>query len=256
MKGLLDGAAGVGAVVAALLLWEAAVRALNVSPHLLPPPSAVAEAFGDHADLFLEHGLPTLEESFAGFGLAALAGFVLGLVLFASHLVQRAVMPWILAAQIVPKIALAPLFVVWLGVGAPCRMAFAVFIAFFPVLIATVAGLSATDRGALGLCRALGAAPWQTLLRVRLPFAMPHLLAGLKTAATLALLGIVIGEFVTAQQGLGYLVLLAGNIDETALMLAAIALLLGVGALLYAAVLLLEWLFARWYGAPIPAGEF
>ena len=85
---------------------------------------------------------------------------------------------------------------------------------------------------------------------------MPHLLAGLKTAATLALLGIVIGEFVTAQKGLGYLVLLAGNIDETALMLAAIALLLGAGVLLYAAVLLLEWLFVRWYAAPISTGEF
>jgi ABC-type nitrate/sulfonate/bicarbonate transport system permease component len=256
MRRLAEGMQGVAAVMAALLLWEAAVRVLRVSPRLLPPPSAVGAAFAEHADLFLQHGVPTLAETFAGFGLAALCGFALGLALFGSVLVQRAVMPWILAAQIVPKIALAPLFVVWLGVGAPCRMAFAVFIAFFPVLVATVAGLSTTERGALGLCRALGAGPVQTLLRVRLPFAMPHLLAGLKTAATLALLGVVIGEFVTAQQGLGYLVLLAGNIDETALMLAAIGLLLGVGALLYAAILLLEWVFGRWYGAPMVVGEF
>lgn len=257
MRGWVSEAlAAVGAVLVGLLVWEAAVRALHVPIRLLPPPTAVGEAFAAHWDLFVEHGAPTLIETFAGFGLAVVAGFVLGALLFGSVTMQSAVMPWVLAAQIVPKIALAPLFVVWLGVGAPCRMAFAVFIAFFPVLIATVAGLQATDRGALMLCRALGAARWQTMVRVRLPFALPHLLAGLKTAATLALLGIVIGEFVTAQKGLGYLVLLAGNIDETALMLAAIGLLLGVGALLYGAVLLLEWLGGRWYGAPMTAGEF
>ena len=253
MRWLAEGALS---VLAALLAWEAATRLFHVSPRLLPPPSEVASAIAEHLGLLLEHAVPTAVETTVGFALAALAGIILGVTLFGSRLAQAAAMPWILAAQIVPKIALAPLFMVWLGVGAPCRLAFAVFIAFFPVLIATVAGLAATDRGALDLCRGLGAARWQTMLLVRLPFAVPHLLAGLKTAATLALLGIVIGEFVTAQRGLGYLVLLAGNIDETALMLAAIALLLGVGAVLYGAVLLLEAGFARWYGAPIAAGEF
>lgn len=249
-------AEGVGSVLAALLAWEGAVRLFHVSPRLLPPASEVAAAVAEHLGLLVEHAVPTAVETFVGFGLATLVGFVLGVMLFGSRLAQAAAMPWILVAQIKPKIALAPLFVVWLGVGAPCRLAFAVFIAFFPVLIATVAGLAATDRGALALCRGLGAARWQTMLLVRLPFAVPHLVAGWKTAATLALLGIVIGEFVTAQRGLGYLVLLAGNIDETALMLAAIAWLLGVGAMLYGAVLLLEAGFARWYGAPMTAGEF
>ena len=243
-------------ILAALLAWEAATRLFHVAPRLLPPPSEVAASITEHLGLLLEHALPTTIETFAGFGLATAAGFALGIMLFSSSLAQAATMPWILAAQIVPKIALAPLFVVWLGVGAPCRLAFAVFIAFFPVLIATVAGLSATDRAALALCRGLGAARWQTMLLVRLPFAVPHLLAGLKTAATLALLGIVIGEFVTAQRGLGYLVLLAGNIDETALMLAAITLLLAVGAALYGTVLALEAAFARWYATPMTAGEF
>ena len=256
MRRVLDGLGGVLSIAAALLLWEAAVRLLHVSPHLLPPPSDVLASLDEHFALLMEHAVPTALETFAGFGLAGAVGFALGLLLFGSRLLEAAAMPWILAAQIVPKIALAPLFVVWLGVGAPCRMVFATFIAFFPVLIATVAGLGAADRGALALCRALGAARWQTMLHVRLPFAVPHLLAGLKTAATLALLGIVIGEFVTAQKGLGYIVLLAGNIDETALMLAAIALLLAVGALLYGAVLLAEWAAARWYGAPMPAGAF
>ncbi len=165
-----------------------------------------------------------------------------------SATTTRLLCPILLLFQLLSKIVLAPPFVVWLQVGAPCRLAFAVFIAFFPLRIATVAGLAAPDQGALALCRGLGAARWQTLLMVRLPFAVPHLLAGLKTAATLALLGIVIGEFVTAQRGLGHLVLLAGNIAETALMLAAIVMLLAIGTALHGTVLLLEAAFALvWY---------
>lgn len=256
MSRLRGAVSGISAVLLMLAAWEILVRALHISTHLLPPPSDVAQSLIDHGDLFAQHGIPTALETLAGFILASFIGCAFGVVLFISPLAQAATMPWILAAQIVPKIALAPLFVVWLGVGAPCRMVFAVFIAFFPVLIATVAGLSATDRGALQLSRALGASPVQTMLKIRLPFAVPHLLAGLKTAATLALLGIVIGEFVTAQRGLGYLVMLAGSIDETALMLAAITGLLVVGAALYALVLLAEAVFARWYGAPIIVGDF
>ncbi len=244
------------AVAAMVAAWEGLVRGLPVSPDLLAPPSAVLEALLRHPELRLEHGLATARETALGFVLACLAGVVPGALLSTSALLRRVAMPWVLALQIVPKMALAPLFVVWLGVGAPCRMAFAVFIAFFPVLIGTTAGLAGTDSGALRLCRVLGASWWQTVLWVRLPYAVPQLLAGMKTAATMALLGVVIGEFVTAQQGLGYVVMFAASLGETALVLAAIVLLCGIGLVLYGAVLLAELGFARWYGAPMPAGEF
>ncbi|MEJ1975815.1 MAG: ABC transporter permease [Acetobacteraceae bacterium] len=230
------------------------MRLFRVSPKLLPPPTEVAAAIAGHFGLLAANSVPTAAETLGGFLLAAGIGFLLGAALSASRL-ARDTLPWILVAQIVPKIALAPLFVVWLGVGAPCRLAFAVFIAFFPVLVATVAGLGATDPAALRLCAALGARGWQTVLRVRLPYAVPHILAGLKTAATLSLLGVVLGEFVTAQQGLGYLVLFAGSIDETALMLAAVVLLCVIGVALYGLVLLAEALFARWYGGPDGGGR-
>jgi NitT/TauT family transport system permease protein len=244
------------AVLAMLLGWEALVRGKAVSADLLAPPSAVLEALLRHPEILLDQGISTARETALGFVLACLIGAAMGAALSSAALLRRVSMPWVLALQIVPKMALAPLFVVWLGVGAPCRLAFAVFIAFFPVLIGTTAGLAGTDSGALRLCRVLGAGWWQTVLRVRLPYAVPQLLAGMKTAATMALLGVVIGEFVTAQQGLGYVVMFAASLGETALVLAAITLLCGIGVALYGVVLLAEWAFARWYGAPMPAGEF
>ncbi|WP_149538882.1 ABC transporter permease [Siccirubricoccus phaeus] len=253
MRGAL---ASLGAVAALVALWEAAVRFIPISPNLLAPPSAIAEALALHPALLLEHGWATAHEALLGFLLAALAGMALGAALSASALLRQALMPFVLALQIVPKMALAPLFVVWLGVGAPCRMAFAIFIAFFPVLIGTMAGLAGTESGALRLCRVLGASWWQTLWRVRLPYAVPQLLAGLKTAATMALLGVVIGEFVTAQQGLGYVVMFGASLGETALVLAAITLLCAIGLVLYGVVLAAELAFGLWYKAPLPAGEF
>jgi NitT/TauT family transport system permease protein len=248
--------AGTLAVLFTLLVWEAAVPGLHISASLLVPPSAVVAALFAYPEVLLEQGRSTALETGIGFLLATLAGALGGAALSASALLRRLAMPWVLALQIVPKMALAPLFVVWLGVGAPCRMAFAVFIGFFPVLVGTVTGLRSADAGALRLCAALGATAWQTAWRVRLPYAVPQMLAGMKTASTMALLGVVIGEFVTAQQGLGYVVMFASSLGEMGLVLAAIALLCGIGAVAYGAVLALEAGFARWYRAPIPAGSF
>jgi NitT/TauT family transport system permease protein len=253
MKAALGSLLAVAGMVA---MWEALVRWLPISPGLLAPPSAVLAALVEHPDLLAEHAAATAGETVLGFLLACVVGASLGALLSGFDAFRRVAMPWVLALQIVPKMALAPLFVVWLGVGAPCRLAFAIFLAFFPVLIGTMAGLAGTDRGALLLCHALGATAWQTTVRVRLPYAVPQLLAGMKTAATMALLGVVIGEFVTAQQGLGYLVMFAASLGETALVLAAIVLLCVIGLALYGAVLLAERGFARWYGAPVPAGAF
>jgi NitT/TauT family transport system permease protein len=159
-------------------------------------------------------------------------------------------MPYLLALQIVPKIALAPLFIVWLGTGTPCRLVIAVFLALFPVTISGVAGLLSADPNVLRLCTALSASRLQMIVRVRLPYALPHLFAGLKVAATMILLGVTIGEFVTAQAGLGYIILFASSIGQTALVFAAIVLLCAIGLALYAAVTVAERLYARWFGAP------
>ena len=233
-----------------LVGWEVAVPLLHVSQSALVPPSAIAQAIASHPDILLQHMAITAGETAEGFVLAVVFGVLLAAVIASSRVLRGLLMPWLLLLQIVPKIALAPLFIVWLGNGTPCRMVFAVFLALFPAVVAGVAGLLSADRNALLLCAALGASRVQEIVQVRLPYAMPHLFAGLKVAATMTLLGVTIGEFVTAQGGLGYIILFASSIGQTALVFAAIMLLCLIGLALYAAVAAAEHLYGGWFGAP------
>ena len=237
--------------IGVLAAWEASVPLLGISPAVLVPPSAIAASIFGHAEILLPHLVVTATETLEGFALAMLMGVVLAGLIASSGLLRGVVMPYLLAMQIVPKIALAPLFIVWLGTGAPCRLAFSVFLALFPVTVAGVAGLLSADRNVLRLCAALGASRLQEVVRIRLPYALPHLFAGLKVAATMILLGVTIGEFVTAQGGLGYIILFASSIGETALMFAALVLLCLIGLALYAAVAVAEQAYGRWFGAPL-----
>ena len=233
-------------------VWELGVRLLHVSTAVLVPPSAIVVAATSHPDILLHHMAITAAETVEGFALAAALGVLLAALIASSHALRRTLMPWLLVVQIVPKIALAPLFIVWLGTGTPCRMVFTVFLALFPVTVSGVAGLLSADRNALLLFAALRASRLQQIVRIRLPYAMPHLFAGLKVAATMVLLGVTIGEFVTAQGGLGYIILFASSLGETALMFAALVLLCVIGLALYAVVAIAEYLYGGWFGAPMP----
>jgi NitT/TauT family transport system permease protein len=232
--------------------WEAGARLLHVSTAILVPPSAIVASAGAHPVILLHHMAITAAETIEGFVLAAGLGVLLAALIASSAVLRRMLMPWLLIVQIVPKIALAPLFIVWLGTGTPCRMVFTVFLALFPVTVAGVAGLLSADRNVLLLYTALRASRLQQIVRVRLPYALPHLFVGLKVAATMVLLGVTIGEFVTAQGGLGYIILFASSIGETALMFAALVLLCLIGLALYAAVAVAEQVYARWFGVPSP----
>lgn len=238
-----------------LIAWEAAVRATGASSMVIVPPSAVVAVLAQHHAILAIHALPTFLETATGFALAAALGIALGTAIAASERVRQAIYPNMVLFQVIPKVALAPLFIVWLGVGSPSRLAFAVFIAFFPVAVATAAGLSGTSRTALRLCRSLTASGWQTFVFVRFPFAVPYIFAGLKVGVTMAVIGVVVGEFVTAQAGLGYIVMFASSAAETALAFAAILLLCAVGLVLYGVVALAELAARRALGAPMPAGE-
>lgn len=233
-------------------VWQIGVPLLHVSNAVLVPPSAIVAAVVGHPDILLHHAAITAVETIEGFALAAGIGMVLAALIASSQAVRGLLMPWLLVVQIVPKIALAPLFIVWLGTGTPCRMVFTVFLALFPVTVAGVAGLLSADRDVLLLYAALRASRVQEIVQVRLPYALPHLFAGLKVAATMVLLGVTIGEFVTAQGGLGYIILFASSIGQTALMFAALVLLCLIGLALYAAVAIAEHVYGRWYGAPLP----
>ncbi|MCK8785892.1 ABC transporter permease [Roseomonas sp. NAR14] len=240
----------------ALAAWEWGARASGVSAMVLVPPSAVWSVLANSWPILLEHTLVTLREVTAGFLLAAGGGIALGTLLTASTRIRQTIQPLVVFFQLIPKIALAPLFIVWLGVGPSSRLAFVLFIAFFPVAVSTAAGLMSAERNALLLCRSLTATGWQTFHSVRFPYAVPHIFAGLKICATVAMIGQVVGEFVTAQQGLGYIVMFASAAAETALVFAAVTLLCGLGLLLYGVVAVAEWLVLRWFGAPISSSQF
>jgi NitT/TauT family transport system permease protein len=154
----------------------------------------------------------------------------------------------VLFFQLIPKIALAPLFILWFGIGPSSRLAYIIFISFFPVVLASVTGLLATPPEMLRLCRAYSARPADVFLRVRFPYAVPMIFSGLKISVTLAIVGVVVGEFISAQAGLGYLILFASSQADTPLAMAAITVLCVIGLALYGAVVLAESVILRRLG--------
>jgi NitT/TauT family transport system permease protein len=237
-----------GAAIATLLLWQAFVNLDRVSPTILPPPTAVVGQISEHFSFLMKHALPTTLETLLAFGISIPLGIVLGGLMTCSTTLNRAFFPNIVFFQLIPKIALAPMFVVWLGIGLPSRVVFSVFISFFPILIATATGLQAVNRDMLRLCHSLDASEWQVLVHVRFPTALPHIFTGMKVAVTLAIIGIVVGEFIAAQAGLGYLILFAASRQQADLGLACITVLCTVGLLLYGAVALGERAMMRFFG--------
>lgn len=231
-----------------ILLWEALVRFYQLPVSLLPAPSVVCARLLETYPIVLEHAVPTTVESALGFLLATVLGIGLAIALTYSRVFNAAIYPSVVFFQLIPKIALAPLFVVWLGIGMESRLAFAVFISFFPIVIATEAGLRSTPADMLRLCRALTATNWQVFASVRLPYAVPYIFSGMKIAVTFAIIGVIVGEFITAQKGLGYIIIFASSQADTALILAAIFVLCVIGLGLFGLVAAAERLAARLYG--------
>lgn len=246
----------VGFAAAMLLVWQVLTVKLAVSSMLLVPPTAIWEVLVQSWPILAAQAWPTLANAVVGFLLASVIGIALGGALVVSRRVEQAFWPHVLIFQLIPKVAVAPLFIIWLGMGPTSRLCFAVFLSFFPIAVSAAAGFRSVDRTALRLCQSLTASTWQTFVRVRMPYAIPHIFAGLKVGVTVAIIGVVIGEFVTAQEGLGYIIMFASSAAETALVFAAIALLCLIGLALYGAVVLAELFVRRWYGAPIDVGGF
>jgi NitT/TauT family transport system permease protein len=230
--------------------WQLSVTRGGISPILLPLPEQVLSTMWSNLPLLREHGLHSAGEAVLALAISASLGLVLALAISRSRLVRAALYPNLLVFELVPKIALAPLFIIWIGTGADSRLTFATFLAFFPVLVATLAGLVATDPMLIRLCQSLDASRWQIFSQVRFPYALPYFFSGLKIASVMATIGIIVGEFITGNRGLGYITMFAASNMESSLMLAAICLLCLVGVLLYGFVALLENLVNRRYGRP------
>jgi NitT/TauT family transport system permease protein len=190
-------------------LWEWAVRAWNVPDFLVPAPSTVASALarGVRTGLYLTNFWITLFEALVGFVLAAVAGIVLGAIIAQFRLVERTFYPYLVALQTLPKIAIAPLIIVWFGFGISSKVIIAGTVAFFPVLVNVIVGLKTVDAAKLDLMRSLRASHWQTFRLVTFPNALPFVFAGLDIAIVFSVLGAIVGEFVGSQKGLGNLIL-------------------------------------------------
>jgi NitT/TauT family transport system permease protein len=233
---------------ALLLLWQFAAVRLHISAVILPTPTAIAYELWNALPVLVDQAGPTAVDTLLAFAVAAVLGIGLAIVLTYSPLLRDTLYPNLVFFQLVPKVALAPLFVIWLGFGSPARVAFAAFISFFPVVIAAAVGFAGTDPSALRLCRSLTASEWQCFLLVRFPFALPAIFSGFKVAMTMAVIGVIIGEFISSQAGLGHYILNAGSRLETADVFAALGVLCGLGVALYGAVALAEFGVRRVYG--------
>jgi NitT/TauT family transport system permease protein len=234
--------------------WELFCRASRVSPLLLPPPSAVWSVLSENWGILFQQSVPTTLENITSFAVATLLGVALAVAITFSAWVREALYPNIVMFQLIPKIALAPLFIVWLGVGSRSCIVIAIFIAFFPVVISTATGLVSAKPEVIQLCRSLTASEWQMFRLARFPYAMPFVFAGMKVAVTMAMIGVIVGEFITAQTGLGYIIMFASSAGETATVLAAIVLLCGIGLALFSLVALGEIAVQHWYGGEMPVG--
>jgi len=238
--------------VAANAVWEAAVRALAVPAYLLPPPSAVATALVAHGGTLLRGVAITGSAALLGFALAASLGVAAAVAIAGARWVERAVYPFTVFLQTVPLVAIAPLLVVWFGIGIRPVAVAAFVVSVFPVIVNTVTGLRSTDPALLDLFRLAGATPTARLLKLRLPAALPSIFAGLKVAAGLAVIGAVVGEFVASyagdDAGIGMLVLTYSRESHTDRLFAAVGLASLLGLALFAAVSLAAWLtLRRWH---------
>jgi len=236
------------------LAWEILCHLTGVSPVLLPPPSAVWTVLSQNPAILFQHAVPTTIETVASFVAATILGVVLAVAITFSAWVREALYPNIVMFQLIPKIALAPLFIVWLGVGGGSVIVVGLFIAFFPVVVSTATGLVSAKPEVLQLCRSLTASRWQIFCLARFPYATPFIFAGMKVGVTMAMIGVIVGEFITAQAGLGYIIMFASSAGETATVLAAIVLLCGIGLALFGLVVLAEQGMRRWYGGEMPVG--
>ncbi|HLI11102.1 MAG TPA: ABC transporter permease [Alphaproteobacteria bacterium] len=235
----------IGAIVL-LACWHFYVVGFHVPLAVLPKPSQILAPIIKDRDLLLSQGWVTLKECIYGFALAFAIGVPIAVAVATSRVLNQMFYPLLIAMQSVPKVALAPIVLVWLGTGIESKLAIAWLVAFFPIVVDTAAGLRATPAELLELARSLRATRLQIFFKIQFPAALPFVMSGCKVAVTLAVIGAVIGEFVGSSAGLGNLLLVANSQVDTPLAFAALFALAALGILLYGAVALVELALSPW----------
>jgi ABC-type nitrate/sulfonate/bicarbonate transport system permease component len=236
----------VGLLVLLLLGWQAYVRIDNTPRWFLPAPSDVARELVHSRALLWRHTWTTLQEVLVGFVFAFLLGVLLAVAIAASRVLERALYPLLVATQAVPIIALAPVLLIWFGYGMTPKVVVVVLTCFFPIAVSMVDGLRAADPDALALLRSMGASRAQLLRLVRIPAALPHMFSGLRIAAAVSVIGAIVGEWVGASSGLGYLMTRSAAQFQTPRLYAAVAIAATLGIALFTLVSVIERLALPW----------
>jgi ABC-type nitrate/sulfonate/bicarbonate transport system permease component len=227
--------------------WQLYTVVSGISPLLLPSPWEIARSVVANAGLFTDNAVVTLQEILIGFGLGVAAGVALGVLLTYSRMAERAVYPWLVASQMVPIVAVAPILVVWFGFTIVPKVVVVALVCFFPVVVNTIDGLKAVDPEMVRLVRTLGMSRPRIMRSVRIPSALPYMFSGLKVAMALSVIGAVFGEWVGASEGLGYLMLALNNQLATVDLFAAVLVLSLMGIALFFLVGVVERLVIPWH---------
>ena len=229
-------------------LWDLLVRWQNYPTFILPSPAKVWARFGElMADgTLIRHTATTLAEVLLGLALGLSVAAVIGYFLAKSPLLERILSPYIVASQAVPIVAIAPLLVIWFGFGGLSKVLVCALTVFFPFLVTTIIGIRSVDLDLRSLMRSLQAGRWQTFIKLEVPSALPILLGGLKVSVTLAVIGAVVGEFVGADRGLGFLINVSRGVLDTPMLFVALFVLVTIALTLYSLVSLTEYVLLRW----------
>lgn len=227
------------------VIWEIWVRVSNIPQFLLPAPSAIWQSLLDNFSLLMRHAGVTLLETLIGFALSAIFGVIFAVVMVMWPLVGAAVFPILVASQVIPKVAIAPLMVVWIGTGVTTASLIAFVMAFFPVVVNATLGMTSVQAASIDLMQSMRSSRWQVFRYLRFPNALPHIMSGLQLAVAFAIVGAIVGEFVGSDSGLGYLLIVTQGNLRTDLLFADLVVLTAIGLILYYGVELIGKLLLR-----------
>jgi NitT/TauT family transport system permease protein len=229
------------------LIWEFAVHLTGVKEYLLPPPSKVWTEFLKRWPTVMDGAIVTTQEIIAGYLLAIVVSIPLALAVAYSRFVETAIYPVVVFLQIIPKIAIAPLFIIWFGFGFTPKLLLVFLLSFFPIVVSSIAGFKAVDPEIMDFARTTGASGWKMFFKIRLPQALPDIFTGLKVGAALSATAAVVAEFVASDRGLGYLLLQYNGNLETPMVFAIVVLLSLIGLAVYYVVEIIERIAIPWH---------
>ncbi|WP_460903593.1 ABC transporter permease [Paraburkholderia jirisanensis] len=236
-------------IVILVAVWDLTIRIFKIPPYLVPTPVAIFQQIAQQWPMLLQESVPTINATLGGFALSVAIGVPIAMLVAYSPLVESYLYPLVVFSQSIPKVAIAPLFVVWFGFGLFPRILVAFLLGFFPVVVSTVMGFKSVERDLIDLARSMGSPPLKMFFKILLPHAMPAIFSSMKVSITLAVVGAVVGEFVGANSGLGYVLQRAnGNFDQP-LIFSALVVLSVIGSLLFIALDVLERFAVPWHSS-------